>query len=390
MATLPSFLELYRELIASPSVSCLDAHWDTSNKIVIGKLAGWFELLGFTVQVNELEAQRGKFNMLASYYPDGVSSGGLLLSGHTDTVPWDEGRWSQDPFTLTERDGRLYGLGSADMKGFFAFVLEVLRDLDLTKLSKPLHILATADEETSMAGAREIDRFHGLKPDYAIIGEPTSMTPVIMHKGHMSESIRVTGKSGHSSNPAAGINAIEVMHDVITELRQIQTRFAERYCDHHFAVPYPTLNLGSIHGGDAANRICACCELHIDMRPLPGMQLNEMYELIDERLAEVKQKYPGAVALTHLHAPIPGYRCAEDAELVDIATVITGNAAEPANYCTEAPFIQAVTPQTIILGPGSIAQAHQPDEYIEVKEIAPALAQLSRLIHQLTAAPAPV
>src|SRR5690606_30007604 len=269
--------------------------------------------------IHELGHQAGKFNLLAHYIPEGAESGGLMLAGHTDTVPWDEGRWTQDPFKLREDNGRLYGLGTADMKGFFAFVIEALRSTDLRQLKKPLYILATADEETTMAGARELDAFGHLKPDFAVIGEPTSMTPVITHKGHMTEAVRITGKSGHSSNPAAGINAIEIMHDVITELRGIQKEFQQRYHDDAFEVPYPTLNFGAIHGGDAANRICACCELHIDMRPLPGMNIRELYGLIDHRLADIKTRYPGAISLVHMHEPIPGYRCQHDAEIVTIA-----------------------------------------------------------------------
>lgn len=381
--SLPPFLQLYKELIALPSVSCLDPAWDTSNKPVIDKLAGWFESLGFTVEVNELDAQKGKYNMLARYQPAGATGGGLLLAGHTDTVPWDEGRWTRNPFTLTEADNRLYGLGSADMKGFFAFVIEAIRQLDLTKLTKPLYVLATADEETTMAGARELSRYADLKPDFAIIGEPTSMVPVIAHKGHTTEAIRVVGKSGHSSNPAAGVNAIEVMHAVITELKQLQQTFQQRYQDALFAVPYPTLNFGNIQGGDAANRICACCEMHIDIRPLPGMQLNEMYQLLDDRLAQVNQQYPNAVSLHHMHEPIPGYRCDHDSQIVQLAQSISGHAAEPANYCTEAPFVQELGCQTIVMGPGSINQAHQPDEFIQLSEVKPAQHQLEQIIRQV-------
>ncbi len=383
MSQLPSFLQMYRELIAIPSVSCLDPSWDTSNKAIIDKLGGWFEQLGFHIEVNELKQQSGKYNLLARYLPADATEGGLLLSGHTDTVPWDEGRWTQDPFELREADGRIYGLGTADMKGFFVFVIEALRQVDLTQLKKPLYILATADEETTMAGARELSAFKNFKPDYAIIGEPTSMTPVVSHKGHMTEAVRITGKSGHSSDPAAGINAIEIMHDVIGELRKVQQDFRERFHDNTFAVPYPTLNFGAIHGGDAANRICACCELHIDIRPLPGMAISELYDLIDHRLEQVKAQYPGAVCLASMHEPIPGYRCDTDSKVVKIAEEITGNAFEPANYCTEAPFVQDLGCQTIIMGPGNIAQAHQPDEFIQVAEIKPAQAQLQRIIERV-------
>lgn len=387
MSQLPPFLTLYRELIAIPSVSCLDPHWDTSNKAVIDKLAGWLTTLGFDVTVNELTRQQGKYNLLAKYTPaQSDGSGGLLLAGHTDTVPWDEGRWTKDPFQLHEADGKLYGLGSADMKGFFAFVLEAMRDIDLSKLSKPIYVLATADEETTMAGARELAAFEGLRPDFAIIGEPTSMTPVTMHKGHMTEGIRVTGKSGHSSNPAAGVNAIEIMHDVITNLRELQQEFKQRYQDDHFDVPYPTLNFGNINGGDAANRICACCEMHIDMRPLPGMSIDELYGLLDEKLSPLQQQFANAICLEHMHEPIPGYRCDPDAAIVSLVQELTGNAATPANYCTEAPFVQDLGCQTIVMGPGSIAQAHQPDEFIRLDEIAPAQQQLRQVILRMCSA----
>lgn len=381
--SLPGFLTLYSELVASPSVSCLDPSWDTSNKAVIDKLAGWFESLGFSVQVNELEAQAGKFNMLASYCPPGVTAGGLLLAGHTDTVPWDEGRWTRDPFTLTEDNGKLYGLGSADMKGFFAFVLEAVRNLDLTTLRKPLRILATADEETSMAGARELSKFDDLKPDYAIIGEPTSMAPVIMHKGHTTECVRITGKSGHSSNPAAGLNAIDVMHDVIGELKKVRTKLAEKYHNGAFEVPYPTMNFGHIHGGDAANRICACCELHLDTRPLPGMSLQDFYALLHGALTPLQERLPGVINIHSMHEPIPGYACPSDSAIVKLAEELSGQSATPANYCTEAPFVQDLGCETIIMGPGSINQAHQPDEFITLAEIAPSQQQLSQMISRV-------
>lgn len=148
---LPPFIEIYRALIATPSISATEEALDQSNESLINLLAGWFRDLGFNVEIQPVPDTRHKFNLLAS---TGHGAGGLLLAGHTDTVPFDDGRWTRDPFTLTEHDNKLYGLGTADMKGFFAFILDALRDVDVTTLKKPLYILATADEETSMAGAR--------------------------------------------------------------------------------------------------------------------------------------------------------------------------------------------------------------------------------------------
>ncbi|ECT7270041.1 M20/M25/M40 family metallo-hydrolase, partial [Salmonella enterica subsp. enterica serovar Heidelberg] len=164
---LPPFIEIYRALIATPSISATEESLDQSNASLITLLAGWFSDLGFNVEVQPVPGTRNKFNMLAS---TGHGAGGLLLTGHTDTVPFDDGRWTRDPFTLTEHDNKLYGLGTADMKGFFAFILDALRDVDVTKLKKPLYILATADEETSMAGARYFSETTALRPDCAIIG----------------------------------------------------------------------------------------------------------------------------------------------------------------------------------------------------------------------------
>lgn len=147
---LPPFIELYRALIATPSISATDSALDQSNEALINLLAGWFADLGFRIEIQPVPDTRHKFNLLASI---GEGNGGLLLAGHTDTVPYDEGRWTRDPFTLTEHDNKLYGLGTADMKGFFAFILDAVRDIDASQLSKPLYILATADEETTMAGA---------------------------------------------------------------------------------------------------------------------------------------------------------------------------------------------------------------------------------------------
>ncbi|WP_162619066.1 M20/M25/M40 family metallo-hydrolase, partial [Klebsiella aerogenes] len=169
---LPPFIEIYRALIATPSISATEEALDQSNESLINLLAGWFRDLGFNVEIQPVPDTRHKFNLLAS---TGHGAGGLLLAGHTDTVPFDDGRWTRDPFTLTEHDNKLYGLGTADMKGFFAFILDALRDVDVTTLKKPLYILATADEETSMAGARYFAETTRLRPDCAIIGEPTRL-----------------------------------------------------------------------------------------------------------------------------------------------------------------------------------------------------------------------
>ncbi|SES77904.1 acetylornithine deacetylase [Thorsellia anophelis] len=380
MTQLPDFFTLYRTLIAIPTVSSDDTNLDNPNLPLIEALSSWFETLGFEITISKVPESRDKYNLLASIYPkNGVTQGGLLLTGHTDTVPFDQGRWTQDPFKLTERENKLYGLGTADMKGFFAFILDALSQIDLSKITKPLHILATADEESTMAGARYFAANALIRPDFAIIGEPTSLEPIRAHKGHVAHALKIIGQSGHSSNPALGVNAIDLMHESIGHLIELRESLKTRYQNASFTVPHPTMNFGYINGGDAANRICACCELHLDIRPLPGLSLDELNGLVTDALKPVTDKYPGRLNIQEMHASIPGYECPTDHHLVKEIEKLLAKRTDVVNYCTEAPFIQSLCP-TLVLGPGSIDQAHQPDEFIDMSFIEPTRKVLTQLI----------
>ncbi|HAS4581839.1 acetylornithine deacetylase [Vibrio cholerae] len=373
---LPSFLEVYEGLISTSSISSTDARWDEGNEQVIAKLADWLSALGFAIQIEQVAPN--KQNLIAKL---GSGEGGLLLAGHSDTVPFDEGRWNYNPHALTQANNRFYGLGTADMKGFFAFIYEAVKNVDWSKQTKPLYVLATCDEETTMLGARHFTENAPFKPDYCIIGEPTSLVPIRAHKGHVANAIRVTGKSGHSSNPALGVNAIEIMHEVLFALMQLRDRLIKEYHHPGFEIPTPTLNLGHIHGGDSPNRICGCCELHYDVRPLPGISLDGLDNLMRDALREVQQKWPGRIELVPLHDPIPGYECAHDHPFIHGISEICQQEAQTVNYCTEAPFLQQICP-TLVLGPGSIDQAHQPDEFLAFEFIDPTVRVLSRAMQK--------
>lgn len=376
MKKLPQFLDMYSQLIALPTISSIEPEFDQSNKALIELLADWLNTLGFKTEVLPIENSRAKYNLLATY---GEGEGGLLLAGHTDTVPFDEGRWTVDPFKLTEKNGKFYGLGTADMKGFFAFVLDAVSRIDLTALNKPLRILATADEETTMLGTRTFIQHTHIRPDCAIIGEPTSLKPVRAHKGHMAQALRIIGKTGHSSDPDKGINAIELMHEATGYLMQMRNELRDKYHHAAFEIPYPTMNLGAIHGGDAVNRICACCELHFDFRPLPNMRLQDLDEMLHEKLAPMFAQYGDRLSIRHLHDVTPGYECEHSAQVVQVVEKLLGEKCQAVNYCTEAPFIQQLCP-TLVLGPGSIEQAHQPDEYLSAEFIQPTGILLNKLI----------
>ncbi len=374
---LPNFTQAFSQLIALPSISSSQAHWDQSNQSVINLLATWFETLGFTITIQVVPNCINKYNLLAKL---GSGNGGLLLAGHSDTVPFDENRWLSDPMNVTDKDDKLFGLGSCDMKGFFAFILQACQQVDLSSLNKPLYILATADEETTMAGARFFANSGMIKPDVAIIGEPTNLVPVVMHKGHMSHKISIKGQAGHSSKPANGINAIEVMYQVISELLKLKEQLAQSYKNDAFDVQAPTLNFGAIHGGDNANRICGHCELDIDMRSLPGMKDEELVSWLSKTLEPIAEKYPGRLTIAELDPSSPSFQQTPDSELVKTAEKFSGHSCCAVNYATEAPFIQQLGCQTIVMGPGSIEQAHQPNEYLAHSEISKTEQLLTQLI----------
>ncbi len=379
MKNLPNFVESLTQLIASPSISSTQESWDQGNQAIIQLLATWFEQLGFSISIQAVPHTRNKFNLLAKL---GSGEGGLLLAGHSDTVPFDENRWHSDPLKVTNKDDKFFGLGTCDMKGFFAFILQVCKTLDGKKLKKPLYILATADEETTMAGARFFAQHQEIKPDVAIIGEPTSLVPVVMHKGHMSHRITIEGQSGHSSKPSLGVNAIEIMYQVIGQLLTLKEQLAINYQNSSFDVTTPTLNLGAIKGGDNANRICGHCELDIDMRALPGMSDTDLIQLLGDAIKPVAEKYPGRIRFIELHPSCPSFEQQKPSELVSLAEEISGHSCCAVNYATEAPFIQQLGCQTIVLGPGSINQAHQPNEFLAHSEIQQTEKILSTMINK--------
>ena len=375
----PTLIEMMRHLIGSPSVSSVSPEWDKSNAQVIGHLAGWCESLGLRVEHLPIAGHPGKFNLVASA---GTGPEGLVLSGHTDTVPYDEARWSSDPFRLTEREDRWYGLGTCDMKGFFAVALEAISDLDLSSLKHPLILVATADEESSMCGAKALVDTHRRLGRHAVIGEPTGMRPVRLHKGIGMEAIRLTGRSGHSSDPALGVNALDGMYLVMAELIDWRSELQQRYRNPLFAVDVPTINLGHIHGGDNPNRICAHCELHFDIRPLPGMDLAELRGEIDRRIGARLQDSGLRFERVSLFEGIPAMETPAQSPIIQAAESLTGYAAGAVAFGTEGPYLNALGMQTVIMGPGSIEQAHQPDEFLALEQIEPAKRILRGLIRR--------
>ena len=372
---LPSLQQRFAALLAAPSVSCTQPALDQSNRQVVELLANWLGELGFICELQEV--QPGKFNLLATR---GQGPGGLVLAGHSDTVPFDEALWRSNPLGLSERDGRWYGLGSCDMKGFFALVIEAVQGLLEHDFRQPLLILATCDEESSMSGARALadaGRPLGLA---AVIGEPTGLRPIRLHKGVMMERIEIRGQSGHSSDPSLGHSALEAMHASIGELMALRRQWQQAFNNPQFGVPQPTLNFGCIHGGDNPNRICGQCSLEFDLRPLPGMDPQQLRTVIRSKLQPLAELHRVQIEYGPLFPGVPPFEQAADCELVRLAERLTGHAAEAVAFGTEAPYLQQLGCETLVLGPGDIACAHQPDEYLEMARIEPTVRLLRELI----------
>ncbi len=375
-AKLPSLEQMLTRLIATPSVSSTDPLLDNGNAVISEILAGWLESIGFTVELLPVPGHASKLNVVARRGP---SNAALVFAGHSDTVPYDDGCWTRDPFAAERTDERLYGLGSADMKSFFALVLEALRDTTPGKQSAGVVVVATADEESGMAGARELVNKHTILAPNVLIGEPTRLQPVRAHKGIFMLRIVLTGQSGHSSDPALGRNALEGMHAVIDSLYQLRQQFASQYRDSRFMVPVPTLNLGRIMGGDNPNRICARCELDIDVRLTPGLELEPARRLVQDACLDAVKERGLDVEFLSLFDGVAALDTPGDSPLIRAAETATGCAAGVVSFATEAPLFAELGAQSVVLGPGDIDVAHQPDEYLALASIAPMIGHIRRL-----------
>jgi acetylornithine deacetylase len=373
---------MIRRLVAIRTVSSIDPALDSSNAPAIEEIASWCKALGAEIEILDVPGSGvKKIDLIARI---GEGPGGLVFAGHSDTVPYDESGWRTDPFVATESNGRLFGLGTADMKSFFALVLHAIERIDRSALRAPLVIVATADEECTMAGAKLL-RDRGVALGKAVvIGEPTSLVPIRMHKGVLMERVTLHGRGGHSSNPGRGASAIDAMRDVLVMITAFRDGLA-RHRNDAFEVPTPTLNFGMIQGGDAPNRIASRAELRFDLRVLPGMDHEAIRRELRAKVAEVAARHSvTAVCDDMTSSGAPPFETPRDAALVELASELTGVEPEAVAFGTEAPYFRALGMETIVLGAGSITTAHQPDEFLPLDEIPRAIDLFERFARRFS------
>jgi acetylornithine deacetylase len=355
--------EILATLIAFPSVV------GVPNDAIVDWIGAYCEAAGADVTV--LPGPEGdRSNLFVTIGPR--QARGYVLSGHMDVVPAAEPEWSSDPFVLRRDGSRLYGRGTTDMKGFLACALAALPRLAVMDLRQPLHLAFSYDEEAGCRGVPHlIAALPSLceKPLGAIIGEPSRMQPVRTHKGKAAARLEVIGRSGHSSRPDLGLNAVHAMAGVITQAVTYARSLEDGPLDHHFAPPHSSLQVGVIAGGQAVNIIPDRCTADIEVRAVPGVSPSSLLEPVKAKLFALRDS-GFEVAWDELSA-YPALSPAKGSELRALLVELTGQELDTAvSYGTEAGLYQQAGIDAMICGPGDIARAHRPDEYIEIGELA--------------------
>ncbi|HTP81469.1 MAG TPA: acetylornithine deacetylase [Alphaproteobacteria bacterium] len=329
--------------------------------------------------VPNADGDRG--NLFATIGPD--TTGGIALSGHTDVVPVDGQPWSTNPFVATAKDGRIYGRGAADMKSFIAVALSLVPAFRALPLRRPIHLCFSYDEEIGCLGVPSLLRLLGRElplPALAIIGEPTGMKVVNAHKGIWVQRTTVTGRDGHSSAPHRGANAIAYMARLIGRLEQLATELRGEAAGAavpgaEFDPPWSTVNLGIIEGGTALNIIARTCSLVWEFRPLPGTDAPAIRTRVDDWIARelapvLRQQAPEGTIETASVAAVPALVPEPGGLAESVALRLTGaNRAESVSFTSEGGQFQECGISTVLCGPGSVTEAHQPNEFVAAEQL---------------------
>lgn len=385
MDTLTRTRDLLAEMIAFPTVS------SESNLALIDFLADRLSDAGARVEVFK-DATGTKANLFATIGPE--VGGGILLSGHSDVVPVADQNWTTDPFAMTERDGRLYGRGTCDMKGFIAAAVAMAPHYAKMARKRPIHFAFTHDEEIGCLGAQALApllRDREVRPGVAIIGEPTMMRVIEGHKGCYEYSVHFTGLEGHGSAPDRGVNAVEYAVRYVARLLEMAEMLKTRApAGSRFEPPWTTINTGALVGGVAHNVIAGKARIDWEMRPVqPGdadLVKQDLHHYCQHHLIPaMRSVHPAADIVTEVIGEVDGLVPTDINEARDIVMELTGvNGAGLVPFGTEAGIFQALGMSAVICGPGSIEQAHKPDEYLSLDQLLQCLTMLERLGTRLT------
>lgn len=344
-------------------------------------------------RVQENHGGKNKTSLIARIGPD--VEGGIILSGHTDVVPvegqqWTGGKGAETAFKLAERDGKLYGRGASDMKGFIALALAQVPEFQKQDLKRPVWFAFSHDEEIGCKCAEPMAKeftARNIKPQLIIVGEPTLMQVVDEHKGIDSFRTEISGKAGHSSKPEDGVNALYIASKLSGTLEAINE--AERAAadqNGRFPSNYSTVHVGVLHAGTARNIIPDHAEMLWEVRPMPGRRTEEVVKPYHDKVRELEQHYPGSTISTTQLGHVHGLKRQEGAPYLSLASYLAGSNAPTTavNYGTEGGAMGDYGFPTVICGPGSIDQAHQPDEYIERSQLAKGAEMMQRVGEVLT------
>jgi acetylornithine deacetylase len=348
----------------------IDSVSQRSNAQIADYLTQRCEALGLRVQrlpyTDEFGIEKTNLIALAGTEFSDHTTVELALIGHTDTVPYDAA-WT-DATKLTEQDGRLYGRGACDTKGFIAATLTAVESLDLNNLSRPLALVFTADEELGLFGAKRLAAAKALRPRYAIVGEPTSLQPMRAGKGYCLAEVIVRGREAHSAYPAVGASAIFRAAHLLTKIESIAERLkADQHAD--FDPPYTTLNVGMIRGGTAKNVIPGECRITLEWRPVPGQEPNRVLDLLERAVEAEQQLDANFECEIDAGRADNGFETSSDSQLVRFLEELTGRAAGTVAFGTEAPQMIALGAEAVVLGPGDIRVAHRTGEFVPIDEL---------------------
>lgn len=377
---LESTKRLLGDLIAFPSIS------SDSNLEMIAYLAERMRAAGAEVETFTDETGE-KANLFATLGPK--IDGGIVLSGHTDVVPVKGQDWSTAPFTMVEQDGCLLGRGACDMKGFIAAAVAMAPDFAALPLRRPLHFAFTYDEEIGCFGAQALlDALEraGIRPSVAIIGEPTGMRIIEGHKGCYEYTTTFKGIEGHSSMPDAGVSAVEYAVRFVARLLELRDDIRKKApTSSRFEPPYTTMHAGRIEGGTARNVIAQHCHVDWEIRPVQRQDADHVKAAMGSfvettLLPDMTRHHPAADIVTETICEVDGLQPVRHSEARDLVTELTGaNSTDVVAFGTEAGLFQSAGISSIICGPGSIAQAHKADEFIQTDQLNACLAMLEKL-----------